>query len=85
MRIVTLILAAFLITSCAGFNLDDLFNKKENKQILLDAQISTDDGRNDIALTEGSTIIFTDEYMIIRTAEGEIKYPLSEINNISYK
>lgn len=85
MKYALLLCSAILLSGCSGFNLDNLFNRNEYKQVVVDAEICTNEETKDVELTEGSTIFFSDEYMIIRTGNQEIKVPLDEMSKISYK
>ncbi len=85
MRPALLLFSTFLLSGCSGFNLDNFFNRNEDKLGIVDAEICTNEETKDVELTEGSTILFSDEYMIIRTGNEEIKIPLDEMSKISYK
>ena len=74
-----------LLAGCSGFSLENIFNGGKDKSVIVDAEVKTDGGSTIILLTEGSAITFTEDYMVVKTADEEIKVPLNELNTISYK
>lgn len=79
------ILTSLLLFSSCAERETDAGQKEECDDVLTTVLVKTNEGESSVELGEGSTISFTDKYMVIKTSGKETMLPLNKLTQLSYK
>lgn len=74
-----------LFSSCTEREMDGAQKEEERADVLTTVLVKTDEGESSVELCVGSTISFTDRYMVIKASGKETRLPLNQLTRISYK